>query len=107
MPGDLLEARCGATLPKMALRRLGLASLRSALPWSVRCVNLANEGLASLCSALPWSVRCVNLANEGLASLRSALPWSSVSKAIRDEPGRLCLRISAAAFESELSTALR
>ena len=86
MPGDLLEARCGATLPEMTLRRLGLASLRAALPWTVRCVNLANEGLASLCSALPSS---------------------SVSKAIRDEPGRLCLRISAAAFESELSTALR
>ena len=85
MPGDLLEARCGATLPEMTLRRLGLAAV----------------------AALPWSVRCVNLANEGLASLRSALPWSSVSKAIRDEPGRLCLRISAAAFESELSTTLR
>ena len=47
----------------------------------------------------------VNFTEAGEETQGAALPWVSVSKAIRDEPGRLCLRISAAAFESSLSKA--
>ena len=66
----------------------------------------AGLGLAALGAALPLPALRENLAMEGLAALGAALPLTSVSKAIRDEPGRLCLRRSAAAFESKLSTAL-
>ena len=66
----------------------------------------AGRGFAALLSA-PWVAFSGILEVRGLAARGAALPWLSVSKAIRDEPGRLFLRISAAAFESELSTALR